>query len=229
VSQREKQSSFDTAVLDIDGTLVDSTYAHVWSWCEALRVCGVDVATWRVHRAIGMGGDKLVAAVAGAEVEDALGDELRDHQSEAYQRLRGNVTSTHGARGLLAALKERGLRVALASSGSRDDTEHAVELLDAGPLLDATISGDDAEATKPDTEPVRRAVDVVDGTRALVVGDSVWDMRSARKAGHVSVGLLCGGISEAELLDAGARSVYDDPAALTCALDELLHQHDHVR
>jgi phosphoglycolate phosphatase len=222
VTHHENPTRFDTAVLDVDGTLVDSTYAHLWSWREAFRRSGVDVATWRVHRAIGMGGDKLVAAVTDDETERERGDEVREHQSEVYQQLSEHLTCTRGARDLLAALKERGLRVALASSGARDDTDDAVDLLSAGPFLDATITGDDTDATKPDTEPVGRAVEAVGGTRALVVGDSVWDMRSARRAGHVPVGLRCGGIAESELLAAGAAAVYDDPAELTSALDQVL-------
>lgn len=217
-----RRPPFDTVVLDIDGTLVDSVYAHVWSWREAFRVLGVDVPTWQVHRAIGMGGDRLVEAVAGADVERSLGDEVRSRQSDLYADLSEHLVATRGATGLLEALKARGLRVVLASSGARDDTDRSVALLGAAPYLDATISGDDTEATKPHDEPVRRAVDAAGGTRALVVGDSVWDMESAAKARHSAVGLLSGGIARQELLDAGAVAVYDDPAELTAALTEVL-------
>jgi phosphoglycolate phosphatase-like HAD superfamily hydrolase len=216
-------------VLDIDGTLVDSVYAHVWSWREAFRVLGVDVPTWHVHRAIGMGGDRLVEAVAGADVERSLGDEVRSRQSGFYADLSRHLVATRGATALLEALKARGLDVVLASSGARADTDRSVALLEAGPYLDATISGDDTEATKPHDEPVSRAVDAVGGTHALVVGDAVWDMESARRAGHTPIGLLSGGIARRELLDAGAVGVYDDPADLTAALPEVLGkapQHD---
>jgi phosphoglycolate phosphatase-like HAD superfamily hydrolase len=122
----------------------------------------------------------------------------------------------------LEALKTRGFRVVLASSGSADDTEKAVSLLEAGPWIDGAISGDDTEATKPNTEPVRRAVESVAGTHPLVVGDATWDMESARRAGYAAVGLRTGGVGDGELLAAGAAEVYDDPSALTSALDDLL-------
>ena len=212
----------DTVVLDIDGTLIDSVYAHVWSWREAFRELGVHVPAWKVHRAIGMGGDRLVEAVTTEAVEAAIGDNVRSRQSALYQDLSAHLIPTPGATGLLEALKTRGLLVVLASSGARDDTERAVSLLEARPWIDGTISGNDTEATKPDTEPVRRAVDSVEGVCALVVGDAVWDMKSARRAGYAAVGLLTGGIARSELVEAGAAAVYEDPEALTAALDDVL-------
>jgi phosphoglycolate phosphatase-like HAD superfamily hydrolase len=222
VTSDRRRPPIDTVVLDIDGTLVDSVYAHVWSWREAFRVLGVDVPTWQVHRAIGMGGDRLVEAVAGSDVERSRGDEIRSRQSELYADLSQHLVATRGATGLLEALKGRGLKVVLASSGARDDTDRSVALLEAGRYLDATISGDDTEATKPHDEPVSRAVTAVGGTDALVVGDAVWDIESARRAGHTAVGLLSGGIARCELLDAGAAGVFDDPADLTAALPQVL-------
>jgi phosphoglycolate phosphatase len=215
-------SPFDTAVLDIDGTLVDSVYAHVWSWREAFRVLGLQVPTWRVHRAIGMGGDRLVQSVTNAAVERALGDEVRSRQSGFYADLSGDLAPTRGALALLEALKKRGLKVVLASSGAREDTDNAVALLEARDAIDATISRDDTHATKPDDEPVSRAVEAVGGAHALVVGDSVWDMESARRAGHTPIGLLCGGVARCELHDGGARDVFEDPAALTAVLADVL-------
>lgn len=214
----------DTVVLDLDGTLIDSVYAHVWSWREAFRLLGVDVASWKVHRAIGMGGDRLVEAVTNGAVEASIGDEVRDRQKKLYRQLSTHLTPTPGASGLLETLKSRGLRVVLASSGSRDDTTNAVDLLDARSWIDATISGDDTNATKPDDEPLRRAVDSVDGTRPLVVGDAVWDMESAGRAGYPAIGLLTGGVAGCELLQAGAASVHADPATLTAVLDDVLDE-----
>jgi len=218
----DTSSAFDTAVLDIDGTLVDSVYAHVWSWREAFRVLGLEVPTWKVHRAIGMGGDRLVEAVTNAAVERSLGDEVRSRQSGLYADLSSHLAPTRGALALLEAFKERGLKVVLASSGTREDTDQAIALLEARDSIDATISGDDTEATKPDDEPVTRAVEAVRGVHALVVGDSVWDMEAAQRAGHTAIGLLSGGIARCELLDGGARDVFDDPAALTSVLADLL-------
>ena len=218
-------AALDTVVLDIDGTLIDSVYAHVWSWREAFRVHGVVVPAWKLHRAIGMGGDRLVGAVSNEGVEAAIGDEVRSRQADFYRDLSAQLAPTPGATGLLEALTTRGLLVVLASSGSGADTERAMELLEARSYVDATISGDDTAATKPDTEPLRRAVDSVHGGRALVIGDAVWDMESARNAGYPAIGLLTGGISRSELVEAGAAAAYDDPAALTSALDEALDLH----
>jgi phosphoglycolate phosphatase-like HAD superfamily hydrolase len=212
----------DTVVLDIDGTLLDSVYAHVWSWREAFRVLGVEVPTWRIHRAIGMGGDRLVGFVTNDAVEVSIGGKIRSRQSDLYHDLATHLIPTTGATCLLETLKARGLLVVLASSGSGQDTENAVALLEARRWVDATISADDTDATKPDTEPVQRAVASVQGGRALVIGDATWDVQAASRAGYVAVGLLTGGIAKAELLQAGALEVYDDPAALTSALDDVL-------
>jgi phosphoglycolate phosphatase-like HAD superfamily hydrolase len=122
----------------------------------------------------------------------------------------------------LKAFKERGLKVVLASSGARDDTERSIELLGAGSIIDGAVSGDDAEATKPDAEPVRRAVDAVDGEHALVIGDATWDMESATRAGLPALGLRTGGIAPADLRAAGALEVFDDPETLTESLDAVL-------
>lgn len=223
-SDNRPSPPFDTAVLDIDGTLIDSMYAHVWSWREAFRVVAVDVPTWKVHRAIGMGGDRLVESVTNQAVEQAAGEEIRRVQLEVYRDLAGHLTPTRGATDLLEALKAYGLKVTLASSGARENTDRAVDLLDATASIDATISGDDAAATKPDADPVQRAVASVNGSHALIIGDSVWDMESARRAGYTPVGLLTGGVARCELLEAGAAEVYEDPATLAPELADVLRQ-----
>ena len=151
----ETWEGVDTVVLDIDGTLIDSVYAHVWSWRGAFRVLGVSVATWEVHRAIGMGGDRLVSAVTNDAVEECIGDQVRDRQAEFYRDLSAHLTPTPGATGLLEALKTRGLRVVLASSGSRDDAENAVDVLEAHPWIDGMITGDDTTGTKPSSRRTR--------------------------------------------------------------------------
>jgi HAD superfamily hydrolase (TIGR01549 family) len=169
-----------------------------------------------------MGGDRLVAAVTNPRVEEALGDDIRRVQSSRYQDLSRHLAPTPGAQDLLSALKAHGLYVSLASSGARGDTVEAIAVLDADTWIDAWICGDDTEHSKPDTEPVSRAVDAVGGDRAFVIGDSTWDMESAGRAGHHAVGVLTGGIAESELLEAGAVAVFEDPAALCASLDVLL-------
>jgi len=216
------RAAIDTAVLDIDGTLLDSVYAHVWSWREAFRVVGIAVPAYQIHRAIGMGGDRLVEAVTAPAVERSVGDEIRALQSELYADMSTHLTPTPGAGDLLEALKSRGLHVVLASSGSRDDTEKALDVLETRSCVDATVSGDDADATKPDSEPVRRAVDVIGGSRAVVVGDAVWDVESARRSGYPAWGVLTGGVARSDLLDAGAAAVFEDPAGVADGLDAAL-------
>lgn len=212
----------DTAALDVDGTLVDSVYAHVWSWREAFRLLGVDVAAWRIHRAIGMGGDRLVPHLTNDVVERRVGDEIRAEQAEVYHALARHLTPTRGADDLLLALRAHGLKVVATSSGSREDTEAALGLLEARACIQKVLSGDDISETKPSAEPVERAVRAVSGTRAFMVGDSTWDMESARRAGHSAVGLLTGGVAECELRDAGARLVFEDAGQLAAGLDDVL-------
>jgi phosphoglycolate phosphatase len=212
----------DTVVLDIDGTLVDSVYAHAWSWIQAFRGAGVHVPGWRVHQAIGMGGDRLVAAVSSDTVERQMGDQVRAAQKDLYAQFSEKLMPTQGATDLLNALKERGLKVVLASSGSRDDTERSIQLLQARSIIDGAVSGDDADATKPDTEPIRRAIDAVGGEDALVIGDATWDMESATRAGFPALAVRTGGIAPADLIASGAMKVLDDPETLVASLDATL-------
>jgi HAD superfamily hydrolase (TIGR01549 family) len=214
-------SKIDTVVLDIDGTLIDSVYAHVWSWREAFRAVGLEVPTWRVHRAIGLGSDRLVAAVTSHRVETSLGEQIRRVQSTQYRDLSHHLAMTPGAQELLSNLKVAGLHVVLASSGARQDTEDAIALLQADQWIDAWVCGEDTDESKPAAEPVSRAVDAVEGARALVIGDSTWDMESASKAGHIGIGVLTGGIAASELLDAGAAEVFEDPTELGGSLSDL--------
>ncbi len=139
-----------------------------------------------------------------------------------YRDLAEHLAPTHGALDLLEALRRHGLAVVLASSGAREDTDHAVDVLEARRYVMSTVSGDDSDATKPDDEPVRRAVESVGGADALVVGDAVWDIEAARRAGYPAIGLLTGGISRCELLAAGAVDVFEDPAELASVLGEVL-------
>jgi len=212
----------DTVVLDVDGTLVDSNYHHTLAWSRAFAHVGIDVPLWHIHRAIGMGGDRLVAAVAGDPVEEAHGDEVRDRWEKEYDAIIGEVGLLPGAKELLAALHERGVDVALASSSIPKHAEHAFGLLDADDLADTATTAEDAEESKPDPELVEEALSRLQGGRACVVGDSVWDVEAARQAGVSAYGVLTGGTGRAELLDAGAVAVYEDARELLERLDEWL-------
>jgi HAD superfamily hydrolase (TIGR01549 family) len=212
----------DTVVLDVDGTLLDSNYHHTIAWARAFRHVGITVPVWRIHRAIGMGGDKLVAAVAGADTEREHGDEVRDRWEKEYDEIIDETVLLPGAKELLTALRERDVGVALASSSIPKHAEHAFELLDADDLADTATTSEDAEESKPDPELVEEALSRLGGGSACVVGDSVWDVQAAKGAGVPAYGVLSGGTSRAELERAGAVGVYEDARDLLDHLDDWL-------
>jgi HAD superfamily hydrolase (TIGR01549 family) len=212
----------DTVVLDVDGTLVDSNYHHTLAWWRAFRDQGYDVPAWRIHRAVGMGGDRLVAAVAGDDVEREAGDRVRDSWEKGYDAVLDEISPLPGAKELLAELQDRGFQVALASSGIPRHTRHAVDVLDADDEAATTTTSEDAEESKPDPELLEVALGRVDAEHAVLVGDSVWDVRSGQEAGVPVVGLLTGGFGRAELEEAGAGVVCDDLEELRHRLDDLV-------
>jgi phosphoglycolate phosphatase len=216
------QDQIDTVVLDLDGTLVDSVPVHVLAWQAAFRDVGLGVASHRLQRAIGMGGDRLVADVTSDAVEAALGDEVRSLHATHLDRLFGAIVPTDGATELLEALGRRGLTPVLASSSERDLTDRLLDLVEGAGSLRGTVSGDDAEQSKPAGDLVAVALHDVDAARAVVLGDSTWDVRAAQDAGVPCLGLLTGGISEHELRAAGAVDVVDSPRVLAERLDQGL-------
>jgi phosphoglycolate phosphatase-like HAD superfamily hydrolase len=207
-------------LLDVDGTLVDTNYHHAIAWYRAFREHGLTLPVWRIHRHIGMGGDQLVAAVAGKRVEDREGDSIRAAETAVYADLIGEVQPFADARRLLELLDGRGHRLVLASSGKRDEVEHYLELLDARDLVEAWTTSADVERTKPDPDLVVVAMDKVGGGEAVLVGDSTWDCEAAARAEVPSVAVLTGGFSEQELREAGAGTVFESLADLC----ERLHQ-----
>ena len=216
----EDKPAFDVAAFDLDGTLVDSNYQHSLAWFRAFRAHDITLPIWRIHRSIGMGGDQIVAEVAGAEVEKRLGDELRAQWEKEFNPMLGEIVAFAGARDLLIAARERGFRVVLASSGSPVHTDHYIELLDAGDLIDAATTAEDVESTKPAPDLVHVAVEKVQGRRGILIGDSTWDCRSAAKAGALSYALRTGGFSTEELEAAGAAGVYESLTDLLADLDQ---------
>jgi HAD superfamily hydrolase (TIGR01509 family) len=207
------------AILDVDGTLVDTVYHHALSWYRAFRRHELDAPVWRIHRHIGMGGDQIVAAICGDAAEEKHGDSLREAEGELYSELIDEVRPLAGARDLIVALKEGGHEVVLASSGQEEDIEHYLDLLDARDLADAWTSSADVEKTKPHPDLVEVAMEKVRSERAVMVGDSTWDAIAAGRAGIPTVGLLTGGFSEAELRDSGADPVFSSLDELREALD----------
>lgn len=214
--------SFDTVVLDLDGTLVDTVYQHVVAWRSAFLAVGMDVPAVRIHRAIGMGGDRLVTEVAGRSAEAAVGDEVRAMHGERFTSLLPQVTATEGALELIEALRRHELNVVVASSGEQELTDRLLGLVDAGQTLHAWVSGDQADESKPAPDLLDLALEKVGGDRAVVIGDAVWDVMTAQERKFPCIGLLTGGISEAELRDAGASAVYATPAELAEDLDRAL-------
>jgi phosphoglycolate phosphatase-like HAD superfamily hydrolase len=209
-------------VLDVDGTLVDSVYQHTFAWSRAFRTAGHPVEAWRIHRHIGMGGDRLVAAVAGADVEESSGDRIREIWEAEYDAVIGDVGPLEDACELLSALKDRGIRIALASSSIPKHAQHAFDLLDAERYADLTTTSEDVEESKPDQELVAFAMKRLGTGNALMVGDAVWDVVAASHAGIPTIGLCCGGYGRHELLDAGATAVYHGPGDLLAHLDLAL-------
>lgn len=210
----EAMGSVDTVVLDVDGTLVDSVYTHVEAWMRAFRGIGVQVEAWRIHRAIGMGGDKLVPEVAGDRVEEALGDQVRELHDGEYDDLVAAVQLLPGADALLEELKRRGFRVVLASSGTKTQTEQALEKLDRSDLVDAWVTSADVDDSKPSPDLVEVALDRAGSRRAVMVGDAVWDVKAGARAGIPVIGLRCGGFPDEELTGAGAVLLFDNPQDL---------------
>ena len=210
------------AILDIDGTLVDTNYHHALAWYRAFRQHGHVVPIWRIHRHIGMGGDKLVEALVGEDVEREQGDDIRAAEKPHYMAMIEEVEPLAGARDLIVALKEAGHTVVLASSAKEDEVEHYLELLDARDITDDWTSSADVEETKPAPDLVQSALDKVgaDPKEAVMIGDTNWDVEAARKAGVPTVAVMTGGFSEDELQESGAVAVFDSIVALRKGLSE---------
>ena len=208
------------AILDIDGTLVDSNYHHTIAWYRALRQHDQHVAIWRIHRHIGMGGDQVVASLCGDEVEESLGDDIRAAEKTLYMALIDEVEPFHGARDLIVDLKRMGRGVVLASSAKPDEIDHYLDLLDARGLADAWTSAGDVEETKPAPDLVEAALERLDGGPAVMIGDTTWDCQAAAKAGVETIAVLTGGFSDEELREAGAIAVVETIDELRRRLSE---------
>ena len=207
------------AILDIDGTLVDTNYHHALAWYRAFRRLDLLLPLYRIHRHIGMGGDQLVGALAGEEFEREHGDEARDLESDLYMKLIGEVAPLGGARELLVDLKERGHAIVLASSAKEHEVDHYLDLLDARELADGWTMSADVEKTTPHPDLVAAAMEKAGGGPAVMLGDSTWDCLAAGRAGIRTIGVLTGGFSERELRDAGAVCVFEQLDDLRSGLD----------
>jgi HAD superfamily hydrolase (TIGR01549 family) len=208
------------AILDIDGTLVDTNFHHAIAWYRAFKQHEIVLPIWRIHRHIGMGGDQLVAALCDDVTEEEQGDDIRTAEKALYFELIDEVRPLEGSRELIEDLKDRGHSVVLASSAKADEVEHYLDLLDARDLADDWTTSADVESTKPEPDLVKAAIDKAGDSDAVMVGDTTWDCEAAKRAGIQTAAVLTGGFSEAELRDAGAVAVFHSIEELRKALDE---------
>jgi HAD superfamily hydrolase (TIGR01549 family) len=196
-------------ILDIDGTLVDTNYQHALAWYRAFRQHGVIMPIWQIHRAIGIGSDRVVEMLAGEQIEQELGERLRAAESPLYQEMIDEVEPMKDAHELLRDLKRAGHAVILASSAGEKEAKRYIELLDAKEFVDGYTTSADVEQSKPEPDIVNAAIEKAGGGPAVMIGDSTWDCKAATRAKLPSIGVLTGGFSEQELTEAGATTVFD--------------------
>ena len=210
-------------LLDVDGTLLDTNYLQVLAWWQAFRDTGHDeVSMADCHRAIGIGSAELVTHLLGDDADDV--DTVVETKGRRYEPLRELVAAFPRVDELLAACRERGLAVVLATSGMESDLEWMQPAIGGEDVVDGATTSADVESAKPAPDLLQTAVadHGLDPERTVAVGDAVWDVRAARDAGLPCIALTCGGISRAELVEAGADEVYADPADLLAHLEDSL-------
>jgi HAD superfamily hydrolase (TIGR01509 family) len=209
------------AVLDIDGTLVDTNYHHAIAWYRAFRQHEIILPIWRIHRHIGMGGDQLVGALTDDRTEAEQGDDIRAAEKTLYFELIDEVRPMAGSRELIEQLKRRDHTVVLASSAKADEVDHYLDLLDARGLADGWTTSADVESTKPAPDLVGAALERARGSAddAVMVGDTTWDVEAAGRAGVKTIAVRTGGFAVAELEEAGAVAVFESVTELCEKLD----------
>jgi HAD superfamily hydrolase (TIGR01509 family) len=211
-----------TAILDIDGTLVDTNYQHAIAWYRAFRQHDVILPVWRIHRHIGMGGDQVIAALTDEATDEEKGDDIRDAEKALYLAMIEEVEPLAGARDLIERLKGADKTVVMASSAKDDEVDHYLDLLDARELADDWTTSADVEQTKPEPDLVKAALEKAGAEPgdAVMLGDTPWDCEAAKRAGVETVALMTGGFSEQELTDAGAAAVFESLPDLLDRIEE---------
>jgi HAD superfamily hydrolase (TIGR01509 family) len=202
------------AILDVDGTLVDTNYQHALAWYRAFRQHDFILPVWRIHRAIGMGGDQLVPHLIGDAEAEEHGDDIRAAEKALYLSMIEEVEPLEGARELIEELREAGKTVILASSAKANEIEHYLDLLDARDLTNDWTTSADVEQTKPAPDLVKAALEKAGTDDAVMVGDTPWDVKAAEGAGVPTIAVLTGGFSDDELLESGAAQVFESIAEL---------------
>jgi HAD superfamily hydrolase (TIGR01549 family) len=208
------------AILDIDGTLVDTNYHHAVAWYRAFRQQSIALPIWRIHRHMGMGGDNLVQALTSEAFDEEYGDEVRAAEKVLYMELIEECAPMQGARELIEELKRRGNHVVLASSAKAAEVDYYLDLLDARELADDWTTSADVENTKPAPDLVKAALEKAGGGKGVMVGDTTWDIEAAKGAKVDTIAVMTGGFAEAELLEAGAVCVFESIAELRERIDD---------
>ena len=208
-------------LFDVDGTLVDSNYLHVYACTRAFQEAGIAVESWRIHRSIGMDGTRLIQSLSG-DADDHAQKKAEDLHTRYLKEAASLLRPLPGARELLKRVSSLGLQVVLASSASEDELSMSREVLDSDDLVSAATSSKDVDVAKPEPTIIEIALDRagVDADHAVYVGDAVWDVIACARAGVPAIGLLSGGVSREELEKAGAKAVFDNPQDLCDHLDE---------
>ena len=203
-------------ILDVDGTLLDTVYLHVIAWWEAFRDAGYEVSCFDIHRAIGRGSEDLVETLVGKTDDAAV-----EGHAKNWEPLRKQCIPFHQVPELIRTAADRGVKVVYCTSGSPEDTEDFREKIGCDDVVSAVVSSGDVEQSKPAPDIVRAALDAVGVApeNAVMLGDTVYDVRAANAAGVACIGLMCGGIGERELQEAGAVAVYGNPSELLQDLD----------
>lgn len=215
--------TISAVLFDIDGTLVDSNYLHVDAWSRAFAELGSPVDSWRIHRAIGQDSGRLLVALAGDRDDDWM-QRAKDLHAQHYREQAERLRPFAQAADLLRDVAARGIRVVLATSAPADELELLLDCLDAGDAIHATTNADDVQTAKPEPGIIEVALQRAESSPsdAVFIGDSVWDMMAAARAHVRSAGVLSGGVGPAELLEAGAVEVFDDPADLRARIDAVI-------
>jgi HAD superfamily hydrolase (TIGR01549 family) len=197
------------AILDVDGTLVDTNYQHALAWYRAFRQHDFVVPIWKIHRSIGMGSDQLVPHLIGEEAAEKVADDLSAAEKPLFRAMIEECEPLRGAHELLADLHDAGKTVILASSANQKDIDHYLDLLDARQIADDWTTSDDVEKTKPEPDLVRAALEKAGTEDAVMIGDSTWDIEAAKRAGIDTIAVMTGGFSIDELREAGAAQVFE--------------------
>lgn len=220
-----RQSSDPAILFDLDGTLVDTAYHHVISWSAVFREAGIVVPEWKIHRRIGMSGGSLIRQLVrehGLRHFKIQQERLEKKHDDFFSKAMISVQPLPGAEKLLRHLSQRGVACAIATTGGKEQTKRLLRKLRI-PAKPIVVTGDDVAKAKPSPDIFVAAANRlgVPVENCVVVGDSIWDMLAAGRRRALSVGLLCGGYSQAELEQAGAFRVYRDPADMLEHIEDL--------